>query len=93
LGHYPLDRWHRENAPKPKRPFVVQLWHGDMSYYGDGRRKQIWHREVMAQSEDAAIAVVGSENADEIKALLPNLGHEFQIDNAKWIVDRAEDYR
>src|SRR6266496_5446744 len=52
LGHWPLDRWHRENPPKPMRPFVVQLWYGDMSFYGDGRRNQIWHREIIAESED-----------------------------------------
>jgi len=75
------------------RPFVVQLWHGDMSFYGDGRRKQLWHREIMAESEDAAIAVIRSENEDELKNLVPNLWHEIQVGNAKFIVDRAEDYR
>jgi len=93
LGHWPLDRWHRENPPKPARPFVVQLWHGDMSFYGDGRRKQIWHREIMAESEDAAIAVVRSENEDELMKLVPNIGHEFQLGNAKFVVDRKEHYR
>jgi len=75
------------------RSFVVQLWHGDMSFHGDGRRKQVWHREIMAESEDAAIAVVRSENEDELMKLVPNIGHEFQVDNAKFVVDRKEHYR
>lgn len=99
MGYWPLDRDHRENAPKPRRPFVVQLWYGDMSYDGwkngksDGRRKMIAHWEVEAESENVAIAVIGSQYRDEILALIPSLGHEMAIDNAKWIVDRKEDFR
>lgn len=93
MGYWPLDRDHRENAPKPLRSFVVQLWHGDMSYHGEGRRKMVIHWEVEAESENAAIAVIGSQYRDEILALIPHFGHEIAVDNAKWIVDRKEDFR
>ena len=84
----PLARRTRENPPRPMRTFEVQLWHGDLSPMGDGKRNFLFAHEVMSDTEGNAAVLGAKIFAAEARALIPDLDREIVLGNAKWVVER-----